>query len=418
MYRGDTQSTTIRPAPIRESAVAMDTPRSARRTYSRRTWATGAFVAFLILLAGIWALWPKTAANIQPLSVQSGLLSESVPVNAILTPSRAGAVSTTSGGTVVEVVAYAGQRVKAGDPLLKLTNADIERQFAEAQSELAGAKSDLASAQADALDQANSLHMGQLNAENDVQIATMQLEAERKLQAQGIISLLQLKKTEAERDGKIAAANYAKQHVGLARTASQAKVDAAREKVAVMQSRVESLSRNVDGLTLKAPFDGVVSKIDGKPGATATAGSQLAEVITSDLQISLEVAEQFAGSVHPGQVLRLENGLTGTVISISPTAEGGIVKGRASITGDTSKLRGNTTLPGEAVLAEHGEGLFVQMDGVSLANRSISGRVQSADGSTHDRVIQFGPRYGRKLVVLSGAAAGDQIVGLEFGASK
>ncbi len=418
MCPGDGQYTTPPSVHMRADAMTMDTARHARKSVPRRVWVAGVAGAFLLLVIALWALWPKNTTSITAISVQSGPLAESVPVNAVLTPSRAGAISTITGGTVVEVIAFPGQRVKAGDPLLKLTNADIERQLAEAQSELAGAKSDLASAQADAIDQANSLHMAQLKAANDVRIANMQLEAERKLQPQGIVSLLTLKKTEADRDGKVAEANYANQHLALARTTSQAKVNAAREKVAVLQSRAESLAKTVDALTLKAPFDGVVAKIDGKPGAAVTAGAQLAEVITSDLQISLEVAEQFASSVHPGQALRLEGGLTGTVISISPTADGGIVKGRASISGDTRKLRGNTTLPGEAILAEHGDGLFVQMEDANLSNRSVDAKVQSPDGSTHDRVIRFGPRYRQKLVVLSGADAGDQIIALNSGAKK
>lgn len=418
MYPGDGQGPTISRTPSTNSALAMDTPRSIRKAPRRHVWIACGVIALAIAVFGIWLRWPKSMTSIEAVAVQSGPIAESVPVNAVLTPSRASAVSTTTGGTVVEVVAFPGQQVKAGDPLLKLSNADLERQLAEAKSELAGAKSDLASAQADALDQANSLHMAQLNAENDVRTATMQLEAERKLQAQGIVSLLTMKKTEAERDGKIAAAAYAKQHVVLARTASQAKTEAAREKVAVLQSRVDSLQKNFDGLTLKAPFDGVVSRIDGKPGATVTAGTQLAEVITSDLQINLEVAEQFASSVRPGQLVRLDGGLTGRIVAMSPTAEGGVVKGRASIDGSTRSLRGNTSLPGEAILAGHGSGMFVAMEAGNFANRSVDARIQSPDGSIRTNVIRFGPQYRQQLVVLSGAQAGDRIIGLSEAQSK
>lgn len=350
-----------------------------------------------------------------PLEVKSGSLAESVPVNAVLTPLRVGAISTTSGGTVAEVIAYGGQLVKAGDPLLKLSNPDLERQLAEALSERAGAKSDLVSAQADAIDQANSLRMSQVNAVNAVRIADMQLEAERKLQNDGIISLLTLNKTMAERDGKVAERDYASQHIIQAHAASRAKINAASERAAVLQSRAESLQTAVDALTLRAPFSGVVAKIDGKPGAAIAAGSQLAEVITADLQINLEVAEQFADSIHPGQSLLLQGGLTGKVVSLSPAAEGGVVKGRAAIDGDTSKLRSNTTVPGEAILAEHGVGLYVQIDGVDIANRTIQATVQTLDGKTAKRQIRFGPRYRQIVVVLDGAVAGDQIVGLDTG---
>jgi HlyD family secretion protein len=386
-------------------------------TSRKRKWLIGLSSTAVLAIAFV-TFWPSPHASIAPIPVQSGPLADSVPINAVLTPSHIGAVATLSGGTVSAIIAFGGQRVKAGDTLLKLGNTDLERQLSEARSELAGARSDLASQQADAQDQADSLGMEKLKAANALRIADMQLEAERKLQQQGIISLLALKRTEAERDGKQMELDYSSHHFVQAHAASRAKAAAAAERVAVLQSKVAGLQASVDALTLKAPFDGVVAKIDGKPGASVAPGTQLAEVITSDLQIELEVAEQYADALHPGQRLQLQGGLTGKVLSLSPAADGGVVKGRAEIDGDTRKLRSNTTLPGEAILAEHGTGLFVQIEGVDIENRSLTATIQAPDGKTESRQIQFGPRYRQKVVVLNGAVSGEFIVGLDTGESK
>ena len=384
---------------------------------SRRWWFAAAGVVALALLAA-WSLRAGPQPAMEPLTVQFGALAETAPINAVLTPSRAGVVSTISGGTVAEVIAFPGQAVKAGEPLIKLTNADLERQLAEALSEHAGARADLISQRADGTDQANALHMAQVNASNAVRLADMQLEAERKLQQQGVISLLALNRTTAEREGKGAELDYAVQHIAQARTASQAKLSAAGERAAVLQARVNSLQAAVDSLTLKAPFDGVVAKVDGKPGATIAPGTQLAEVITADLQINLEVAEQFADAIHVGQALRFPGGLTGKVVALSPSADGGVVKGRAAIDGDTSKLRSNSAFNGEAILAAHGDGLFVEVEGVDLANKAVGATVLGTDGSSSSRTLRFGPRYRQQVVLLAGAQQGEKILGLDLGAAQ
>lgn len=394
----------------------MDTSRVPPKRRPALPWV-GA--AALVVVAGIaaWRWHAPAPEAMTPVPVQAGPLADTVPINAVLAPARVGVVSTISGGTVVEVVAFPGQAVKAGDILVKLSNPDLERQLGEAVSEHAGARADLVSQRADAVDQANSLKMAELNAANAVRIANMQLEAESKLQKQGIISRLTLDRTAAERDGKAAASEYASAHRIQARTASTAKVAAASERAEVLQARVDSLKVLVSGLTMRAPFDGVVSKVDGKPGASIAAGTQLAEVITPELQVNLEVAEQYANAIKVGQTIRLAGGVSGKVLALAPSAEGGIVKGKARLEGDTSKLRSDSTLPGEAVLAEHGTGIYIELEGGGLENKSVPATLQVGD-KTVDRTVRFGPRYRQQLVVLDGAQPGEQIVALDMEAAR
>lgn len=389
-----------------------------RRPRRWRKPLIGAAVTTALLGLVAVALWPAQPAPISPIAIQFGPLDEAVPINAVLVPTRTDAVATRTGGTVAALIAHPGQVVKAGDPLLKLDNPDLQRQLAEAQSVLIGARSDLISQQADAEVQVGSLQVAKSKAASDLAIAEMQLEAERKLQQDGIVSQLTLRKTEAERNGKQADLADATRRSIEATRAVKAKVSAALEHVNLLQARTDSLAASVAALTLRAPFDGIVAKIEGKPGATVVPGTTLAEVITPTLQINLEVAEQFANAIQPGQLLRLQGGLTGRVRSLSPAAEGGVVKGNASIEGDTKALRSNTTLPGEAVISARGTGLFVALDGVNIAGRTISAKVQTPAGDSQTRLIRFGPRYRQKVVVLSGAARGESIVALDTGAAE
>lgn len=377
-------------------------------------WAGCALASLVIGLTVLHFTGHKnTDSGFSPVLVQEGPIIEGIPLNALLTPARVGVVAAVRGGQVLEVIAYPGQKVKAGDALIKLSNPELEQQLEQTLGDRATASADLVAERADMIDQANSLALEKVRATNDTKVAQMQMDAEAKLQAQGIVSLLQLNRTRAELEGKKAASHYADQHLIQAQAASHAKAGAAEERLRILNERAENLQESVDNLTLRAPFDGVVSKIDGKAGAAVPAGTQMAEVITPELQVEIQVAEQFANAVRQGQTIVLEGGVRGVVQSMSPSSEGGVVKGRATLNGDTTHLRSNSNLPGEIVLGEHGKGVFVALPGQGLAGKRVQVQVLSANGKNEERSVQFGARYGSTLVVKDGLDAGDQIVGMD-----
>jgi len=69
------------------------------------------------------------------------------------------------------------------------------------------------------------------------------------------------------------------------------------------------------------------------------------------------------------------------------------------------------------VLAEHGTGVFIELDGAELANKEVSATVQTGV-DTSNRTVRFGPRYRQQLVVVAGAAAGDRILALDVDSAR
>lgn len=392
----------------------MDVQLAPREKTKLKRWKTLLAIAATVIASIVATIWilQRPSATMAPLQVEAGPLADSVPINATLVSSRSAIVSTTTGGNVVEISAYPGQAVHAGQDLLRLSNSDLERQYSEAASALAGARADLVSAKVDGSELVASKHMERAKAEGHLKVADLQLDAERKLQQQGIISLIALSRTQAERDGLVIEVKYAREQESQALPSSRAKVEAAEERVAALRSRADSLKAQLEGLTSKAPFDGVVSKVDAKLGAFLTLGAQVAEVVTPKMELNFEVSEQYVSAIHVGQSLRLDKGLEGTVISISPTADGGIIHGRASVRGDMKGLRSNSVLTGEAIVSEHGTGLFVTAPSLDFANKVVAASIQSREGHIERRDLTFGPRYGQRIQIIRGASEGDSIVGL------
>lgn len=375
-------------------------------------------LALLVLLVGIVtiAFWlkPRSSQNsIPPLPVMRGALIDSVPVSAIIVPAKEAVMSTVSGGTLVSLLVVPGQLVRKGDALVVLANQSVQQQLAQAQSDLAVAILDEANAEISAKDSNSSNKYDLLKAKNAFKLAELEYNAQKSLLAKGAVSKLMLQRSKAERDAKHDELAYAKERVESASSSGKAKIRASSEKVAILRTQSNSLAEQVKKLTLRAPFDGVVAKIDGKVGSVIGPGVSIADVMTLKKELNLEAAEEYGANLHEKQEIRLSNGMTGIVTSLAPVADGGIIKGHGILYSDARQLRSNAVVPAVIVLKSHGVGNYVNMDDSSIANRSMSGQVRTKSGEVIDRTIKFGKKYGSQIEVLQGAYPGEQIIGLD-----
>jgi HlyD family secretion protein len=196
-------------------------------------------MVLLILVLTVIAAWyfsrPKPVAVVLA-AVQRGT------VEATVSNTRAGTVKACrrsqmappAGGQISQMLVKKGQRVKAGQVLLRLWSKDLqaEDRLAHEQVNTAETQAQQACVQAD-------------QAEKEAERATQ-------LRAQGFISPEGL-------DQKVSAAKVAR--AGCAAAHSQ--VEQARSRIAVAQAAL-------DRMTLRAPFAGVIADISGEQGEFAT----------------------------------------------------------------------------------------------------------------------------------------------------
>src|SRR5258708_39928901 len=100
--------------------------------------AIAGFVAFLIWI-GVQAVTGKSKYNapidrITISTVTKGQFQEFIPVNGIVYPKTTIYVDAIQGGTVQERYVEDGAKLKKGDPILKLSNTDVELNLANSEN--------------------------------------------------------------------------------------------------------------------------------------------------------------------------------------------------------------------------------------------------------------------------------------------
>jgi len=168
-------------------------------------------------------------------------------------------------GRVVELYVQPGQRVRAGDPILKLDDSQVRKQLAGAIAAVDAARAEMGRAAV------------------EVRAAKRAKEVERRLILRGAAA--RERGRQADFDKSRAGASY-----GSA---------AAQHRQAVAER--EQLEQHLARATLVAPIDGVVSMIRVKEGEVARAGTPVARVFDPrDLWVRFAVDNEHRSAVSEG----------------------------------------------------------------------------------------------------------------------
>ncbi len=231
---------------------------------------------------------------------------------------------------VVRVLREEGDRVRAGDTLAILTQADADETLADLRARVAAANAALRDLQAGARPQEIAQGEAELSAATAEAVrALTELRRARTLLASGATSQQSL--DDAETASRVAdeRRSSAAEALRLLRagarpqqvSAAQAEVGRARASLAAAEARLADL-------VLRAPVDGVVLSRTGEPGEVLAAG--VPAIILGDVArtyVRAFVPQGLLDRVKPGTAVRVTpDGWTGEpaggrVTSVSPEAE-------------------------------------------------------------------------------------------------
>ena len=180
-----------------------------------------------------------------PLLPAAALAQEETVVRGPTRPQRLATLSPQSDGVVREILAAEGERVRAGDVLLRLDDA------------IQSARIGLARAAAEA----------------DAELRQAQVQHQ---EAQAVLARTQ------QAAGRGAATDWEVRQARARVDVTKAAADATEERRRIEQRRLELELAQAAQLVIRAPFDGVVTRIDTVPGATLTRADR--PVTVADLQ--------------------------------------------------------------------------------------------------------------------------------------
>ena len=349
-------------------------------------------------------------------TVERGSMLRQVRGTGTLVPEQIRWITAITSGTVEQIVIRPGAEVTPDTIIVELSNPELEQQALEARLQLDAGLARYESRQVELQSQVLTQQAGLAIVESDLILARLDAEADEELAADGLVSQIQLRQSQAR-----AAVLETRHEIEQQRLAIQA--DSVRAQLAAERAEVDRLRTiyqlrqdYVTNLRVRAGKTGVLQEVPLEEGQSVTPGTNLARVgDPSRLKAELRIAETQAKDIQIGQPASIDtrNGvIPGHVIRIDPAVQQGTVTVDVALDGELPRgARPDLTVDGTIELE--------RLENVIYVGRPVFGQEQSVVSLFKlelegDHAVRTRVSLGRSSVntieVLEGLQPGDQVV--------
>jgi len=267
--------------------------------------AIAVFVLFVIYLVFFRDNYSRLYVNqneITIATVEKGKFQEFIPVDGIVYPKNTIYIDAVQGGIVEQVYVEDGAMLKKGDPILKLSNADMELNYMDQETRMYDAINNLANTKI-------SLEQNKYNRQKDItsiqyDIDKLKLDFQRKqgFYKQDMISKKEFEDAQRDYEYALKQLNISLRLQRLDSISNITQGSQIASSMDRMHNNLGLLRKNLENLIVKAPADGQLSSFLVEIGQTKGAGEHLGELnIQGGYKLRANVDERYISRVFNGQ---------------------------------------------------------------------------------------------------------------------
>ncbi len=400
----------------------MDRVIPKKRWSTKRLLTIGGIAALVFLIAGSFYFTSgKSKLNVDTeritiSEIKQDKFQESIPENGTVLPLTTIYLNTPDGGRVAERYVEDGAVLKKGDPILRLTNTDVELTAANQANTVSQTLASMQLSRVTADQNTVNKLTNMADVESFYVEAKRIYELDTKLYAQHVIG-------SQEYQTAVNNYNYYKQKKALQleilrqdtiSREQQAKQD--QESYVRAQTTLRIMQQKVDNLIIRAPIDGQLTALDAEVGQTRAPGYSLGQIDQLDgykVRLS-DVDEHYVSRVFSGQtgtfttdstyklkITKVFTQITAGRFQVDMNFVGRVPKG----------LRKGQTLQVTLALSDERTAILVPKGGFYQQTGGNWIFKLSDDGKTAYRVdIQLGQQNTDYYEVLAGLKPGDKVV--------
>jgi len=397
----------------------MDIKRTKPKFHYKK-WLIAGGVVTLILI--VWQLsQPVAAAKIKASDVwlgqvQRGDLIAEVEGFGTLQSKYQRLLTAEVQATVEEIILKPGADVKANDVILRLVNPDLAQQLNNQKIEVERQRANLRQTQLNQKREVLALEaqLASLNAQ--YKAAKLKLEAESKLAERGIVSQLDIKRSQLDMEQYEQRFEIEQRRMAQLKLVHTEAVKIQQELIKQHVGELATIQRHFDNLTVRAGNAGVLQRLPVELGQSVSAGSQLALIgSVNELVALVDISQSQISNVSKGQAVTVKvrnNNLVGEVLRIDPEVTNGTVSVEVALNGEIPpSARPEMNIEARINTGTLSNTLYIERPINSRANTSaelfvVNSQLQSAQKLP----IQLGVQAGKYIQIVAGVKESDQII--------
>jgi HlyD family secretion protein len=397
-----------------------------------KPWITRAtLVGVAVLASGLAATgWLELSRSERTLTVEASKITIStvaaapfhdfIPLRGRVVPLNSIVLDAVQGGRVEQVLTEAGQRVVAGQPLIRLSDPGLELDAIARETQIIEQINNQRSLELSFEQTRTSDAKAVADAEYNIMRLSRQVARRQPLAAQGFASQETLDQAADElayqqRLRKIAAGALERDAAVIGRSEDLIKQTAGR-----LDANLAAAKRQLDALTIRAPVDGLLTSLDAHVGEEKGRGQHLGQIDREDgFKVTMHLDEFYLARVKPGQHVTVTIDGTPSSLIVSklyPQVKDGQFEIDLAWSGATpSGLRRGQAVQGKLELGDDEPatvlpvGPFLETSGgawVFVVDRNGT--------SAARRSVKLGRRTTEAVEVLNGLEPGDRVVTSDY----
>lgn len=372
-------------------------------------------VGTLVLASGLGRSRVRVeAAKVTIGTVQQGLFKEFIPVTGTVQPIQTVFLDALEGGTVKHRYVEDGTHVKAGEPILELSNPQLHMDAINREAQLLDQQNNLRNTRLAMDQQTTRLRDELLNLDKDLKRLERDQRVDDRLVKDSLLArntyMSNKENLEYMREKrKLLAANVRSD--SLFRVSQ---VGSITSNLELIQQNLRFLRDNLQNLVIKAPIDGQLSGLNVELGQTKQRGERIAQIdVLESFKVRARIPEHYVSRVsiglqgtfkHAGREHAIE------IFKVYPEVSNGEFDVDLRFVGVSPEVRRGQTFQVRLQLSEDMEAVMIPRGPFFQDTGGQWVYVVDAEGKAAKRDVKLGRQNPDMYEVLDGLAPGERVV--------
>jgi HlyD family secretion protein len=278
-----------------------------RKWTRKRILTLSGIAALVVLIAGSLYFTsgkPKLNVDAERITiseVKKGAFQEFIPVNGVVLPLTTIYLDAVEGGRVEEKLVEDGATVQKGQPILRLSNTDLELSLVNQQTSVYNLLTQMQIAQ-NAAQQNTTTKLNQMtDVESQLKEAKRVYDLNKKLYDQKAIGLQEFKQSENNYNYYVEKMKLTDRIMKQDQSSNAQQVAQAQQSYRGSQTALNVMRKKVGDLIVRAPIDGQLTSLDAEIGQSKNKGERLGQIDVLDgYKVRVDVDEHYISRVFIG----------------------------------------------------------------------------------------------------------------------
>jgi len=349
-------------------------------------------------------------------TVKQGAFKDALSLRGQVVPKTSIYLDTIAGGQVEERLVEQGEFVEAGQPLVRLSNTNLQLDVMGREAQVTEQLNFLRNTQMNMETSRLNLRRDLLEIELKITHLTRRLKQTKPLVKSGVLAQDKLAELEEDLSYYHARKELTLERQKQEKSIREVQVAQLSDSAKMLEKNLQFARRNLDNLLVKAPVSGYLSELDVEIGESKSSGARLGQIdIPNEYKLVVRLDEFYLNQVQRDMAVMIElddDAITAKVSKIDSRVQQSQFQIEVDLPSNIKSIKRGQSIDLELMLGNNKNNALLLNRGAFFTNSGGNWVyvIEQGDNKALRRDIRLGKKNQHYFEVLEGLKAGDQVI--------